>query len=317
MVIDFSGQLSNTISVNRGAPQGSVFGAIAYIVAHHDLQEIFQNPENNHLYVDDLGSVFIPNLYKNYKLQLNEVEVRINSDLTKLHDYATEWHQPVNSKKTEFVVFHRAVRCPKLNILYDNAQIEQKKNFKYLGYRLDSKLSFNCIVNEHLSKCRKSYSILKHIHRRFPAFFKLKLRFFNTYTWPHLYAMSTIYCLLSKTLREKINSFYRKCLRMIYHLFQCPTTDLHETFRLPTLEEKYRKSLAKRLNNIQQHEQQLIECFLMHKNIVNKTCQHYHEKPCIQSMPRGRPSTRIRNFYNNSTTYLDNLLNFYNNIPNS
>jgi hypothetical protein len=45
--------------------------------------------------------------------------------------------------------------------------------------------------------------------------------------------MSTIYCLLSKIPKERINSFYRKCLRMIYHLFQCPTADLHEVFRLP------------------------------------------------------------------------------------
>jgi hypothetical protein len=57
-------------------------------------------------------------------------------------------------KKTEFVIFNRTVKCPTLNIFYDNIQIEQKKNFKYLGYRLDSKLSFNCIVEDHLSKCR-------------------------------------------------------------------------------------------------------------------------------------------------------------------
>jgi hypothetical protein len=37
---------------------------------------------------------------------------------------------------------------------------------------------------------------------------------------------------------------------MIYHLFQCPIIDFHEVFRLPTLEKKYRKSLAKHLNNM-------------------------------------------------------------------
>jgi hypothetical protein len=62
MIIDFNGQLSNEITLRRGAPQGSVLGAIAYIVAHHDLHMIFQAPENNHLYVDDLGSIFVPSL---------------------------------------------------------------------------------------------------------------------------------------------------------------------------------------------------------------------------------------------------------------
>ncbi|CAF1272528.1 unnamed protein product [Adineta steineri] len=310
MFIDLNGQISEEISVKRGAPQGSVFGAIAYIVAHHDLQQVFQNPENNHLYVDDLGSVYIPSLYEEYKDQLTEIQKRINKDLIKLHDYAVEWHQPVNSKKTEYVVFDRVVKSPKLKIYYNGNQLEQKKNFKYLGYRLDSKLSFNCVVVDHLQKCRQTYTILKYIHNRFPSFFKLKQRFFNTYVWPHLHAMSSIYCLLSKTQRDKINGFYRRCLRIIYHLFQCSTNDLHGVFQLPTLEEKYRKTLTKRLSNIERYEQELIQCYLMHKNIINTTRHHYREKAIIQAMPIGRPSTRMLNFYNKSTTYFDKLINF-------
>jgi hypothetical protein len=59
----------------------------------------FSCQENNHLYVDDLGSVYVPNLYKEYKDQLTEIEDRINNDLIKLHEYAIEWHQPINGKK--------------------------------------------------------------------------------------------------------------------------------------------------------------------------------------------------------------------------
>jgi len=75
--------------------------------------------------------------------------------------------------------------------------------------------------------------------------------------------MSTFYCLLSRTLKQKINGFYRRCLRIIYYLFQCPSNDLHETFHLPTLEERYRKSIVKRLINIEQNEQELIRCYLI------------------------------------------------------
>ncbi|CAF3346556.1 unnamed protein product [Rotaria socialis] len=64
MKIVLNGQLSNNIILQRGAPQGSVFGPIAYIVTHYDLRQIFKVPENNHLYVDDPGCVFIPNIYK-------------------------------------------------------------------------------------------------------------------------------------------------------------------------------------------------------------------------------------------------------------
>jgi hypothetical protein len=161
MMIHFNGQLSKEITLKRGAPQGSIFGAIAFIVAHHDLHMLFQAPKNNHLYVDDLGNIFIP-----------KTELRINNDLVKLHNYATEWHKPLKCKKTDFVINSRLITCPKLKILYNVNQIEQKRNFQYLAYRSDSKLSLNCIVDDHLQKCRGTYSILKYVHRRFPSFFQ-------------------------------------------------------------------------------------------------------------------------------------------------
>jgi hypothetical protein len=113
-------------------------------------------------------------------------------------------------------------------------------------------------------KFRQTYSIMKYIHRQFPSYDKLKLLFFTTYIWPHLSAMAAIYYLLSDTLRERINSFYRTC-----HLFECPTIiDLHKKFRLSTLKENFQKSLIKWLNNIEQFEQELLARYLMNKTIT-------------------------------------------------
>jgi hypothetical protein len=131
------------------------------------------------------------------------------------------------------------VKHPKLNLYYEDTVIEKSKVFRYLEYQMDSKLSFKTMIDDQLKKCRQMYSILKHIHRQFLTFYKLKLLSFNTYIWPHLFSMSSIYCLLSNSLKERINSFYRRCLRMIYHLFECPTKDLHLNFHLPTLKEEF------------------------------------------------------------------------------
>jgi hypothetical protein len=171
----------------------------------------------------------------------------MNDDLLKLQEYAKQWHQPVNSEKIQFVMFTQIVNHPKLNINYENSALEQTKIFKYRGYVSDTTLSFRSLVDGQLRKCRQTYPIMKHIHRQFPSYYKLKLLFFTTYIWPHLSAVATIYCLLSSTLRERINSFYRCCLRIIYCLFKCPTTDIHEKIRLPTLEKKFQKNLKKRL----------------------------------------------------------------------
>jgi len=187
MSIDFNGHISGNIAIERGAPQGSVFGAIAYIVAHHALPQIFERPENNQLYVDDLGSIYIPNIYCNFKKQLVDVKQRMNKDLKNLRNYAKQWHQPINGEKTQVVLFTQIVRHPKLNLHYEDTVIQQTKVFRYLGYQMDSKLSFETTVDDKLQKCRQTYSILKHIHRQFPTFYKLKLLFFNTYIWSHLF----------------------------------------------------------------------------------------------------------------------------------
>ena len=234
----------------------------------------------------------------------------MNKNLQKLHEYANQCHQPINSKKTEFVVFTNIVNHLKLIMNYEGSPLEKIKIFKYLGYQLDARMTFKSSVDAQLEKCRQAYHIIKYIHRQFPSFYKPKLRFFTIYIWPHLSALASIYCLLSDSLKKRINSFYRRCLRIIYYLFQCSTIDLHTKFSLPTLEEKFQKSLVKRLYNIEQHEQELITCYLMNKSIVNTTRHHYTEKPCIPSLPRGRLRTRIPRFYQNITTYFDKLLQF-------
>ena len=48
----------------------------------------------------------------------------MNKDLQKLHEYANQWHQPINSKKTQFVVFTNIVNHPKLRINYEGSPLE-------------------------------------------------------------------------------------------------------------------------------------------------------------------------------------------------
>ncbi len=220
-------------------------------------------------------------------------------------------HQPVNKNKTEFVIYYSSAQVPKIKIIYQGQPIKQQKTFKYLGFYLDSKLSFRSMLDSQFVKLRKSHAILKYIHRAFPTFFKLKMMFFQTYTWPHLYTLATIFFILSKSNQNKINSFYRRCLRLIFCTYRVSTNNLHNDLKLPTLIEKYKKCLQKRLKNIQLFEHDLVNDVLVHKNITNLVYQHYVVKPHIIGLPIGSPNNRIASFtYNSNTTYFDKLCNF-------
>ncbi|CAF2070985.1 unnamed protein product [Rotaria magnacalcarata] len=309
--VDYGGIESILINIERGAPQGSCLGPVMYVINHHDLPQIFSNPMNVHAYVDDIAIVYSPSMHLKFKYQVIDIEKHINNDMQNLMEYANEWHQPLNPKKTELVNYHRAVQSPKLNVYYDGVKIIQSKSFKYLGFYLDAKLSFRIMIDAQFIKLRKAYAILKFIHRQFPSFLKLKIKFFNTYVWPHLYMLSTIYCLFSITSRERIAAFYRRCLRLIYCLFQCPTEDLHEHFKLPTIEHRFKKCLSKRMKSIQRYEPIFIDSVLQNKHLFNMLYHHYRIKANIRNMPAGRPSNRISAFLNTDcSTFFDQLCQF-------
>jgi hypothetical protein len=309
--IDYDGIVSDSIMVARGAPQGSCLGPEMYVVMHHDLPDCFANPRNVHAYVDDIAIVYTPSIYLKFKFQPQEISNRINNDMLQLLTYSNDWHQPLNPNKTEFVVYNKCVKYPKLQIYYDGVQIQQKNCFKYLGFHLDAKLSFRIMIDAQFIKLRKAYSIIKFIHRQFPSHIKLKMKFFNTYIWPHLYMMATIYCLFSYTSRKRVASFYRRCLRIINLLYQCPTEDLHNKFQLPTIEKRYKKSLAKRMKSIQLHEPAFIDYVLEYKYLFNVVYKHYRENAYLNDMPLGRPGETLTSFLDNDChTFFDYLCEF-------
>ena len=314
--IEYGNLESAAIHVKRGAPQGSCLGPVMYITAHHDLPLLFSSPSEVHAYVDDFAILYTPSIHLNRKKQVEEIQNRMNYDMRELHRYAKTWLQPLNVVKTVVVVHHASAQGPKLNIFYDDSKIEQKKCFKYLGVHLDERLSFRTMVDSQMAKLRRSYSILKCIHRQYPISVRLKNKFFNTYMWPHLYGLATIYVLLAPTSRERISAFYRRCVRLINSLFQCPTNELHQHFNLPTIEDRYRRCLRKRLMNIQVFETTLIDTAVQSKYLHNELRKHYREKRTLPLMPLGRPNKRLVALVDrHRPTFLDLLLSFVHNAP--
>ena len=288
LVLDYGGVQSNPILIERGAPPGSCRGPVVYITSHHDLPYVFTNPNDVHAYVDDYAVVYPPSIHLPYKQQILEIQHKIDEDMSNLHLYASTWLQPVNPSKIELVVYHASVQARKPEIVCDRTRVVQSKCFKYLGYDLDAKLSFQALVTAQTNKMQKTYQILKYIHRQFPASVKLKNKAFSTCVWPNMKMVSSVYCLLAKSTQNRVAAFHRKCLRLIFNLFLCPTVDLHQHFQLASVEEKYKTNLSRRMINIQQYDLSLIDCILQHKNLRSKLFTHYREKSNIRHIPCSR-----------------------------
>ena len=310
-IIDINGQLSDVINIQSGVPQGSCFASTAFIVFHYDLPDIFDQPGNCHLFVDDLALIYTPSIFLSFKEQLNMLERIINNETNHLLNYTQTWHQPVNPNKCEFVIYYTCVTPPKLNLYFNAISIKQTKQFKYLGYILDHRLSFNNFIKQQLAKMNNGLRILRYIHKRYPTFFKLKHRFFSAFVWPHFTFISVIYVLCSSTTQELCHRFYRKCLRIIFSLPYTSNNELHTLMKLPMLTERFRPILQRRLYTIQNYELPLLNTYNQHQLMKLTFQKHYIEAKCIPNLLIGRPRKRIRKLYQNNTpTLFDKLLLF-------
>ena len=120
-----------------------------------------------------------------------------------------------------------------------------------------------------------------------------------------------VYCFLAKSTQNRVAAFYRKCLRLIYNLLLRPIVDLHQHFRLPSVQRKYQKSLIRRMNNIQQYDLSLDDCIVQQKNLRSTVFTHYRELSNIRHMPRGCATRRLAKLIDNDMpTFSDRLVDF-------
>lgn len=145
-----------------------------YIICHHDLPNSFETPPHVYAYTPMTLQCFM--LHKYIRNQGCK-RVEIEEHLQKLLEYVNDWHQTLNPNETELVVYHRFIESPKLNIYYKSVKITQTRDFKCVGFHLDSKLSFLNMINAQFVKLRKAYNIPKFIHQQLPSFSKLKINF--------------------------------------------------------------------------------------------------------------------------------------------
>lgn len=137
--MDFQGQRSTLVSVQRGVPQGSILGPLLFIIYVNDL-EINLGADRVCLYADDT-SLLVKASTRDLRLKKSEVVKR----------EAEEWFSAnrlqVNKNKTQTLEF-TTNKC------------EVHKSIKLLGLHVDNKLNWKTHINELANKLSAAvYSI--------------------------------------------------------------------------------------------------------------------------------------------------------------
>ena len=173
-----NGESSILKNITCGVPQGSVLGPLLFLIYINDLPNI-SNILQFFLFADDT------NIY--YEADTpDELELIINKELKKLHNWLIVNRLSLNIDKTNFVMFHPYNKPLKQNITLkiNKSAISEKDHVKYLGIIIDSTLSWKNHIDNVSSKISKSIGLLYKI-RHFVNI-KLMKTLYYSLVYPHL-----------------------------------------------------------------------------------------------------------------------------------
>ena len=156
---NINGKFSNQLKIQIGVPQGSCLGPLLFLMYINDLP--LTSNFDTILYADDTALVLSDD-------NLHSLEIRANSELTKVEQWLNSNKLSLNVSKTNFIVINKhphKVCSTSLTLTLSNISLKRVKLVKYLGIYIDEKLSWEVHIQNlslHLARCSGLFCKLRY-----------------------------------------------------------------------------------------------------------------------------------------------------------
>ena len=148
------GHMSRRVSIQQGVPQGGVVSPTLFIIFINDIVDKLKTNISRALHADDLA-------IWNSAECLSAARHRIQEALDHISEWGRDWGVEINTTKTVSSIFSLSNQKEQVNLQMNKREIQLDETPKYLGVRMDKRLTWKSHIQEVEGRAIKRLSIMK------------------------------------------------------------------------------------------------------------------------------------------------------------
>jgi len=289
------GQISHTIPVTSGVPQGSVLGPLLFLLYINDLPECVSSQSTIRLFADDSF------LYR--KIRSATDSIQLQHDLDQLAVWEQSWLMSFNPSKCQLLPITKKRSPIQHDYTLHGHVLEQVPKAKYLGLNLHEQLSWNFHTDVTAKKANRTRAFIARNIHSCPK--KVKAACYTTVVRPMMEYATTAWAPHTVQNCHKLKQVQQRAARFACHRYEktASVTAMINDLKWESLETRRNNQ---RLTMFYRMQHNMVS-FTPADHLVPVTAEDQVMAKCIKFLTLGPMSTSTLSFqqlYARGTLYL-------------